>query len=118
MQFPDLPDIWEEEEKNTQLNPIEFTVKPTGETTFKGIPTPEIIRELMVSSDYQRDQNRRYETEIKKQSQGVEIMIIGFLGLSIIVSFLCLFLSSNNKQNQGEFHHGRTGGNIRRTCTY
>jgi len=74
---------------------------------------------LMVSSDYQRDQNRRYETEIKKQSQGVEIMIIGFLGSSIIISVLCLFLSFNNKQqSQGELNHGRIGSDIRRTCTY
>lgn len=119
MVFPDLPDIWEEE-TTTQEKPIEFTVKPTGEMSFKGSPSPEIVRELMTSSDYQRDQQRRYESEteqrISEESRMVNLMTIGFLGTSFLVCILCFFLSINKNQNQGNLNYVREP--IRRTCIY
>lgn len=117
MQFYNLPDPWEE---TTTKNPIEFTVKQNGEMTFKGSPSPDIVRELIVSSDYQRDQQRRYESEIEQrineESRMVNLMTIGFLGTSFLICILCFFLSINKSQNQGNLNY--VGEPIRRTCTY
>ena len=120
MQFPDLPDIWEEEITTPTQKPIEFTVKPTGEMSFKGVPDSEIVRQLIVTSDYHKDQNRRQQSESEKriddESRMVNLMTIGFLGTSFLVCILCFFLSINKNQNQGNLNY--VGEPIRRTCTY
>lgn len=115
MLFPDLP-IMEEATKDiqlqSQLQQTEFTVKPTGEVSVKGNPDPELIRQLLVSADYQQDQNRKHETTIKSQQQGVEMMIVGFWGATFLVVIISLFLSLNQRQqphrsiNNGEFLRG------------
>jgi hypothetical protein len=122
MLFPDLPNI-REKETITQSNPIEFTVKPigkqpanfnvsvkpSGEFDFQG-SDPEIIRQIITTTDYNRDQNRKQELEILKQAKNIDMITLGVLASSILISFLCLFLSFNNKQqtqgsvvNNGEF---------------
>lgn len=141
MLFPDLPDIWEEEAITTQsspikftakpiseeLKPIKFSVKPSGEINFEGVPDDDIIRQIITTTDYHRDQDRNQksedksqESEILKQARNVDMMTLGVLGSSILVSFLCLFLSINNKQqsqgsvvNNGEFIRGISCEQIR-----
>ena len=141
MLFPDLPDIWEEEAITTQsspikftakpisekLKPIKFSVKPSGEINFEGVPDDDIIRQIITTTDYHRDQDRSQkseeksqESEILKQARNVDMMTLGVLGSSILVSFLCLFLSINNKQqsqgsvvNNGQFLRGISCEQIR-----
>ena len=141
MLFPDLHDIWEEEAITTQsspikftakpisekLKPIKFSVKPSGEINFEGVPDDDIIRQIITTTDYHRDQDRSQkseeksqESEILKQARNVDMMTLGVLGSSILVSFLCLFLSINNKQqsqgsvvNNGQFLRGISCEQIR-----
>ena len=95
MQLPDLPNTQEAQSKN----PIEFTVKPTGEFNFRGIPDPEIVRELIVSSDFHQSQNRKAKSEAEtlaaNEARLVNLMTIGFLGTSFIVCAICAFLNFN-----------------------
>ena len=109
MLFPDLPDIWEEEAITTQsspikftakpisekLKPIKFSVKPSGEINFEGVPDDDIIRQIITTTDYHRDQDRSQkseeksqESEILKQARNVDMMTLGVLGSSILVSFM------------------------------
>ncbi|MFM5926243.1 MAG: hypothetical protein ACKO86_16045 [Dolichospermum sp.] len=116
MLFHNLPDPWEE---TTTKNPIEFTVKQNGDLTFKGSPSPDIVEELITSFNYQCDQQRRYELEIEqrinKESRMVNLMTIGFLGISFVVCILCFFVSINKSQ-KGNLNY--VAEPIRRTCTY
>ena len=112
MQHRNLPDPWEETTTQTPKNPIEFTVKPTGEFTFKGSPNPDLVRQLIVSNDYHQDQYRRHKSEteqrIDSQAQMTNYLTIGFLGTSILVLAACLILSANkgqNQQNQGNINY-------------
>ena len=104
MQHHNLPDPWEETTTQALKTPIEFTVKPTGEFTFKGAPNPDLVRQLIVSSDYHQDQHRRHKSEteqrIDAQAQMTNYLTIGFLGTSILVLAACLILSANKNQNQ------------------
>ena len=124
MQFHNLPDLWEETTtKNPpvttdnpigkRLEPIEFKIKPDGEFNFKGVPDSDVIRQIITTTDYHRDQNRDQESEILKQAKNIDMMTFGVLASSILISFLCLFLSFNNKQqtqgsvvNNGQFLRG------------
>ena len=119
MPVPGLPDMWEEETQ-TQSGPIEFTFKPTGEMSFKGNPNSDIVRQLITTSDYHKDQNRRQQSESEKriddESRMINLMTIGFLGTSFLVCILCFFLSINKNQNQGNLNY--VGEPIRRNCTY
>lgn len=141
MLFHNLPDPWDEEAITTQsspigftdrpiseeLKPIKFSVKPSGEINFEGVPDDNIIRQIITTTDYHRDQDRNQksedksqESEILKQARNVDMMTLGVLGSSILVSFLCLFLSINSKQqsqgsvvNNGEFLRRISCGQIR-----
>lgn len=141
MLFHNPPDIWEEETITTQSSPIEFTakpiseelkpikfsVKPSGEINFEGVPDDNIIRQIITTTDYHRDQDRNQksedksqESEILKQARNIDMMTLGVLSSSILVSFLCLFLSINNKQqsqgsviNNGQFLRGTSCEQIR-----
>lgn len=141
MQFHNLPDIWEGETITTQsspikftakpiseeLKPIKFSVKPSGEINFEGVPDDNIIRQIITTTDYHRDQDRNQksedksqESEILKQARNIDMMTLGVLSSSILVSFLCLFLSINNKQqsqgsviNNGQFLRGTSCEQIR-----
>lgn len=120
MQQHNLPDPWEE---TTTLTPMEFTVKPTGEPiefkvkpdgefNFKGVPDDSVIRQIITTADYNRAADRRQELEITKQAKNIDLLSFGVLGLSILVSIICLFISLHNKQqphgsvNNGEFFRG------------
>jgi hypothetical protein len=114
MQPHSLPDPWEE---TTTKNPVEFTVRPTGELIVKGSPSSDIVQQLIQANDYHQDQNRRIKSEadrrIDEQSKMINLMTLGFLGSSILVSIICLFISLHNKQqqpqrsvNNGEFFRG------------
>jgi hypothetical protein len=98
-------DLNQQLQDQSQREPIQFTVKPTGEFSFNGIPDPEIVRELLTSSDYQRDQQRRAKTELEQRMQDeariVNVMTIGFLGTSFLVCILCAFLSIQSSQSGG-----------------
>jgi|688.fasta_scaffold1287171_2 hypothetical protein len=125
MQFPDLPDLWEEEtqtQEKSREKPIEFTVKPTGEMSFKGVPDSDIVRQLIITSDYHKDQNRRQQSESEKriddESRMINLMTIGFLGTSFLVCILCFFLSINKNQNQNQGNLNYAGEPIRRNCAY
>ena len=127
MQFPDLPDIWEED-TIIKSNPPEFivrpqnfnvSVKPNGEFNFQG-NDPEVVRQIITTTDYNRAASRSQELEILKQARNVDMMTLGVLGSSILVSFLCLFLSINSKQqsqgsvvNNGQFLRGISCEQIR-----
>lgn len=90
-------------------NQTEFTVKPTGEVQVKGNPDPELIRQLITSSDYQKDQDRRYKSEIERQQKQVDLMVVGFLGCTFLLAIFCLFLSINQRQqnqSQGAYNNG------------
>ena len=141
MLFHNLPDPWKEEAITTQsspigftdrpiseeLKPIKFSVKPSGEINFEGVPDDNIIRQIITTTDYHRDQDRNQksedksqESEILKQARNVDMMTLGVLGSSILVSFLCLFLSINSKQqsqgsvvNNGQFLRGISCEQIR-----
>ena len=132
MLFPGLPDIWEEETTTQQSiptdiakligeksKPIKFSVKPSGEINFEGVPDDNIIRQIITTTDYHRDQDRNQksedrnqESEILKQAKNTDMMTLGVLASSILISLLCLILSLNNKQqqqgsaNNGEFLRG------------
>ena len=135
MLFYNLPDPWEEEMATTQqpspieftakpigeqLKPIKFSVKPSGEINFEGVPDDDIIRQIITTTDYHRDQDRNQkseniaqDSEILKQAKIVDMMTLGVLASSILISLLCLALSLNNKQqspgsvaNNGEFLRG------------
>lgn len=120
MQFPDLPDTWEEETITQQpKKEVEFTVKPTGELTFKGEPSSDIVRQIITSTDYHRDQDRRYQSEIEQrvsdETRMVNLMTIGFLGTAFLVCILCGFLSFNSKSNnQGNINYD--GQFVRGAC--
>ncbi len=120
MQPHSLPDPWEE---TTIKNPVEFTarptgepiefkVKPNGEFNFKGVPDDNVIRQIITTTDYNRAAARRQELEITKQAKNIDLLSLGVLGSSILVSIICLFISLNNKQqpqeriNNGEFRQG------------
>ena len=141
MLFHNLPDPWKEEAITTQsspirftdipvseeLKPIKFSVKPSGEINFEGVPDDNIIRQIITTTDYHRDQDRSQKSEdrsqkseILKQARNVDMMTLGVLGSSILVSFLCLFLSINSKQqsqgsvvNNGQFLRGISCEQIR-----
>lgn len=140
MLFPDLPDIWEEETITQQSSPtdiakpigekpkpIKFSVKPSGEINFEGVPDDDIIRQIITTTDYHRDQDRNQksedrsqESEILKQAKNIDMMTLGVLASSILISLLCLVLSLNNKQqsqgsvvNNGEFLRGISCGQVR-----
>ena len=115
MQFPDLPDIWEED-TIIKPNPPEFTVrpqnnfnvsvKPSGEFNFQG-NDPEVVRQIITTTDYNRAASRSQELEILKQSKNVDMITFGVLASSIFVSLLCLVLSMNkNQQSQGSVNNG------------
>ena len=123
-----LPDPWEEEMTTTQQpSPIEFTakpigksskpikvnVKPSGEFNFEGVADDDIIRQMITTTDYNRSATRNHELEILKQAKIVDMMTLGVLASSILISLLCLTLSLNNKQqsqgsvaNNGKFLRG------------
>ena len=121
MQPHNLPDPWEE---MTTKNPVEFTVKPSGEPiefkvkpngefNFKGVPDDNVIRQIITATDYNRAAARRQELEITKQAKNIDLLSLGVLGSSILVSIICLFISLHNKQqqpqrsvNNGEFFRG------------
>jgi hypothetical protein len=120
MQPHSLPDPWEE---TTIKNPVEFTarptgepiefkVKPNGEFNFKGVPDDNVIRQIITTTDYNRAAARRQELEITKQAKNIDLLSLGVLGSSILVSIICLFISLNNKEqpqeriNNGEFRQG------------
>jgi hypothetical protein len=121
MQPHNLPDPWEE---TTTKNPVEFTVKPSGEPiefkvkpdgefNFKGVPDDNVIRQIITATDYNRAATRRQELEITKQAKNIDLLSLGVLGSSILVSIICLFISLHNKQqqpqrsvNNGEFFRG------------
>lgn len=118
-----LPDPWEEEMTTTQQpRPIEFTakpigksskpikvnVKPSGEFNFEGVADDDIIRQMITTTDYNRSATRNHELEILKQSKNVDMMTLGVLASSILVSLLCLSLSFNSKQqSQGSANNGQ-----------
>ena len=108
MQFPSHLEI---EEDINQLNPVELTVKSTGEFVFKGSPDPRLIDKLIVASDYHQDQNRRFKSELEQRKSELEqrisdeakmtnAMTITFLGLATLTLILCAFLSINKSSNQ------------------
>lgn len=120
MQPHNLPDPWEE---MTTKNPVEFTVRPTGEPiefkvkpdgefNFKGVPDDNVIRQIITATDYNRAATRRQELEITKQAKNIDLLSLGVLGSSILVSIVCLLISLHNKQqpqeriNNGEFRQG------------
>lgn len=120
MQQHNLPDPWEETTTLTPMEstvkptgePIEFKVKPNGEFNFKGVPDDSVIRQIITTADYNRAADRRQELEITKQAKNIDMLSFGVLGLSILVSIICLFISLHNKQqphgsvNNGEFFRG------------
>lgn len=112
MQYPELLNL---EEVNRRIE-TEFTVKPTGEVQVKGNPDPELIRQLLISSDYQQDQNRRYKSEVERQARQVDFMVIGFLGCTFLLSMFCLFLTVRDQRqgvSNGEFFRGISCGQVR-----
>ena len=106
MQPHSLPDPWEE---TTIKNPVEFTVKPSGELIVKGSPSSDIVQQLIQANDYHQDQNRRIKSEadrrIDEQSKMINLMTLGFLGTSLLVVIACFFLSFNSNQNQGNINY-------------
>lgn len=118
MQSHDLQSLKEVQQTSNipLLNQAEFTVKPTGEVQIKGNPNPELIRQLLVSSDYHQDQHRRYKSEIERQQKQVDFMVVGFLGCTFLLSIFCLFLTVNQRQtNQGASSNGKSFRGIN-TC--
>lgn len=122
MLFHNLPDPWDEEAITTHPSPIEFTakpigeqpkaikvsVKPSGEFNFEGVADDDIIRQMITTTDYNRSATRNHELEILKQSKNVDMMTLGVLASSILVSLLCLLLSFNSKQqSQGSANNGQ-----------
>lgn len=101
MQFPSHLEI---EEDINQLNPVELTVKSTGEFILRGSPDPSLIDRLIVSSDYHQDQNRRLKSELEQRMNDdvkmTNAMTITFLGLTTLTLILCAFLSINKSSNQ------------------
>ena len=101
MQFPSHLEI---EEDINPLNPVELTVKSTGEFILKGSPDPHLIDKLIVASDYHQDQNRRVKSELEKRisddAKMTNAMTITFLGLATLTLILCAFLSINKSTNQ------------------
>lgn len=111
MQSQDLQSLKEvQKTNNIQLqSQTEFIVRPTGEVQVKGNPDPELIRQLMVSADYQKDQDRRYKSEIERQQKQVDFMVVGFLGCTFLLSIFCLFLTINQRnQTQGASNNGES----------
>jgi|SanBayMetagenome_1026888.scaffolds.fasta_scaffold168767_1 hypothetical protein len=123
MQHHSLPDPWEETTTKSPTpteftvrptgEPIEFKVKPDGEFNFKGVPDDNVIRQIITATDYNRAATRRQELEITKQAKNIDLLSLGVLGSSILVSIICLFISLHNKQqqpqgsvNNGEFFRG------------
>lgn len=118
MQSHDLQSLKEVQQTSNipLLNQAEFTVKPTGEVQVKGNPDPELIRQLIVSADYQKDQDRRYKSEIERQQKQVDFMVVGFLGCTFLLSIFCLFLTVNQRnQTQGTSSNGESFRGIN-TC--
>lgn len=110
MQFRNPPDPWEETTITpTPKNPIEFTVKPTGEFTLKGSPDPDLVKQLIVANDYHQDQYRRHKSEeqkrIDRQAQMTNYLTIGFLGTSLLVLASCVLLSVSKQQDQGNINY-------------
>ena len=120
MQHHSLPDPWEETTTKNPVEfivkpsgePIEFKVKPDGEFNFKGVPDDNVIRQIITATDYNRAATRRQELEITKQAKNIDLLSLGVLGSSILISIVCLFISLNNKQqsqeriNNGELRQG------------
>ena len=107
MEFPSHLEI----EDINYLNPVELTIKSTGEFTLKGPPDPLLIDKLIISSDYHQDQNRRLKSEAEQRKLALEERIndeakmtsaltITFLGLATLTLIICAFLSINKPTNQ------------------
>jgi len=101
MQFPSHLEIQEEV---TVPQPVELTFKPGGEFILKGSPGSNVIEQLIISSDYHKDQDRRFKSELEQrisdEAKMTNAMTITFLGLATLTLILCAFLSINKPINQ------------------
>lgn len=86
---------------------IEFTVKPTGELKFKGVPDQDTLQQLVTSSDYLATSDRQVKRELQilnnKAADRINLLTICFLGASFLLAIACFFWSYN--ANQGETTH-------------
>lgn len=80
--------------------PMQFTVKPSGELNFKGTPNKDLIQQLMVSSEYLASSNKQIERERNKATDRINLLTICFLGSSFIVAIACFFWSFNASTNK------------------
>ena len=103
MQFPSH---LETQEEVTVPQPVELTFKPNGEFTLKGSPSPSVIEQLIVSSDYHKDQNRRFKSELEQrisdEAKMTNAMTITFLSMTTLVLIICVFLSNNKPSTNQE----------------
>ena len=114
MQLPDLP----AQEAQSSKSPMQFTVKPTGELHFQGIPDPDIVRDLIVASDFHQSQNRKAKSEAEARADNsariTNIVTVSFLSLSFSVLCVCIFLNLNKPE--GTNNNGRIHGFDRGYC--
>ncbi len=90
MQYQDPPDTREVTPPIHLQSPTEFTMRPTGEMKVSGHPNIDLVEKLLTSSDYHRDQDRKYKSEIEKQATMTFISVIGFLSLSLLIAVISL----------------------------
>lgn len=113
MDFTALSILTQVEEKPSPVPaaPIEFTMKPTGELQFKGNLNPDIIQQLVASSDYQAasDRNSKQEIEIRnaQAANTINLLTICFLGASFIITIICFFYSYNSSKEASESNVNR-----------
>jgi hypothetical protein len=86
--------------------PIEFTVKPTGELKFKGVPDADTLHRLVASSDYLADSDRRANQQIQimnnKAADRINLLTICFLGASFLLAIASIFWSYNSNSNSNQ----------------
>lgn len=98
----------------------QFTVKPDGEISVSGNPSSQVIKELIKSADYHKEQSRasndyhqsqkrRLEEKIKTRQSSIDLLVVGFLGSTFLVVIVCFFLTlSKSNQQVSEVHDGQS----------
>ena len=115
MLFHDLYHQQEEIPQSISLSPApetaKFTVKPTGELRIEGQPNQELVQQILTSYDYHQSSSRQLDQILKIKQINIDLMVVGVLGSTFLVTLIGLFLTFNH---QG-VSNGKPSGGI--NCT-
>ena len=115
MQQQDLLNLAEQTQEIPPTLKTQITVKPSGEISVTGNPGEEILKQLIKSSDYHKEQirvsedyhqsqQRRLEETIKNRQSSIDLLVVGFLGSTFLVVIVCFFLTLSKSNQISEVH--------------